>query len=86
MPPPASPGGGGRLSLPAMEQPDRTALVGGFYATAAFLFWGLSPIYFKLVGHVPADQVLAHRAVWSAILLALLLTALRRWPDVHVLV
>ena len=85
MPPGASPRDARERSLPVMEQPDRTALVGSLYAAAAFLFWGLSPIYFKLVGQVPADQVLAHRAVWSAVLLALLLTVMRRWANVRAL-
>ena len=68
-----------------MEQPDRTALVGGLYAGATFTFWGLVPLYFKAVGHVPADQILAQRAFWSAVLLAGLLTAMRRWPNIRAL-
>lgn len=71
--------------LAAMDQPDRTALVGGLYATATFTFWGLVPLYFKAVGHVPADQILAQRAIWSALLLAGLLTLMRRWPNIRAL-
>ncbi len=68
-----------------MIQPDRTALVGGLYAIATFSFWGLVPIYFNAVSYVPADQVLAHRAIWSAVLLVGLLTMMRRWPNVRLL-
>ncbi|MEX0922677.1 MAG: EamA family transporter RarD [Rhodovibrionaceae bacterium] len=68
-----------------MEQPERTALVGGLYAAATFTFWGLVPLYFKTVGHVPADQILAQRAIWSAVLLAGLLSLMRRWPIVRAL-
>ncbi len=52
------------------------------YALAAFLFWGGVPIYFKAVGHVPAPEVLAHRVVWSVVLLAGLVTLTRHWPEV----
>ncbi len=34
-------------------------------ATAgAFAFWGLVPLYWKLVAHLPATEVLAHRIAW----------------------
>lgn len=68
-----------------MEQPDRTALVGGLYAAATFSFWGLVPLYFKAVGHVPADQILAQRAIWSAVLLAGLLSLMQRWSNIQAL-
>ncbi len=50
------------------------------YALAAFLFWGGVPVYFKAVGHVPAPEVLAHRVVWSVLLLAGLVALTRHWP------
>ncbi len=40
-------------------------------ALLAFLAWGLFPIYFKLLAAVPALEVLAHRVVWSLMLLLL---------------
>jgi chloramphenicol-sensitive protein RarD len=49
----------------------------GFWlGAAAYGIWGLFPIYWKLVAHVPAGQVLAHRIVWSCAALGLLLA----WP------
>jgi chloramphenicol-sensitive protein RarD len=48
-------------------------------ATAAFLIWGLSPIYFKLVAHVPPFEILLHRMVWSFLFLLPLLLLLGRW-------
>ncbi|HKF97163.1 MAG TPA: EamA family transporter, partial [Steroidobacteraceae bacterium] len=38
-------------------------------ATTAFTLWGLFPIYFHALSAVPALQVIAHRIVWSALLL-----------------
>lgn len=49
------------------------ATTGVLYGLAAYLAWGLCPIYFKAVAHVPAQEVLAHRVVWSLVLLAILL-------------
>jgi len=60
---------------------DRTRL-GILLASAAYLIWGLSPVYWKAVGEVPAGQQLAHRVVWCAVLLGLLLTLQRRWREV----
>src|SRR3954452_7574193 len=43
------------------------------YASLAFVWWGLFPLYFRLVPQVPALEVLAHRIVWCLLpLLALL--------------
>ena len=60
---------------------DRAGL---FYGLAAYTWWGLMPFYFEQVDkEVAALELLAHRIVWSVLLLALLLTALRRWPGVR---
>jgi chloramphenicol-sensitive protein RarD len=48
-------------------------------AVAAYLCWGLLPIYFKQLQGVPALEILAHRVIWSLLLLAGLL-AWRRDP------
>jgi chloramphenicol-sensitive protein RarD len=42
---------------------------GIFFALAAYASWGLIPIYFKSLAGVGAIEILAHRIVWSAILL-----------------
>jgi chloramphenicol-sensitive protein RarD len=57
---------------------DRPALVGLAYALAAYLAWGVSPIYFKALARVPPLEILAHRVIWSILLLAGLLAASRR--------
>jgi chloramphenicol-sensitive protein RarD len=50
--------------------PDRTRLLGVLLGLAAFAWWGLSPFYFKAIDHVPPYEILAHRVVWSLVLLA----------------
>lgn len=52
--------------------------VGAVYAFAAYFWWGLVPIYFKLVATVSAVEVLAHRVVWSALLTLAIILATRR--------
>lgn len=42
---------------------------GYIYAILAFSFWGLVPIYFKLISSVTPAEVLAHRIIWSVVLL-----------------
>ena len=41
----------------------------GLWATTlAFVIWGLFPLYWHLLKQVPSDQIIAHRIVWSAVL------------------
>ncbi len=42
---------------------------------AACVIWGLSPLYYKLLIHVPPPELLAHRTLWSAIIFLALLAA-----------
>jgi chloramphenicol-sensitive protein RarD len=59
----------------ANTAPLRTGLVLG---VAAYVSWGLLPLYLKLLHTVPSLQVLSHRVVWSLLLLAVIVVALRR--------
>jgi chloramphenicol-sensitive protein RarD len=52
---------------------DRDRLAGLIAALGAFCVWGLAPLYFKLLGHVGADEIIAHRVIWSRVLLALVM-------------
>jgi chloramphenicol-sensitive protein RarD len=63
----------------AASRDERSALIAGF---AAFITWGLVPVYWKLLKSVPALEILAHRFVWTALFLILLLCWQRRWPEV----
>ena len=52
-----------------------------FFALAAYGLWGLLPIYWKALHGIPLGEVLAHRVLWSAVTVLLLLAAIRRMPD-----
>lgn len=49
-------------------------LAGGLCAGGAFLIWGLSPLYWRMLTAVPPFEIILHRIVWSlALLLPLVL-------------
>jgi chloramphenicol-sensitive protein RarD len=56
------------------------------YSSAAYLIWGFFPIYWKLIKHVPALQLLGHRIVWSFILLGIMFLASRKYQELRALV
>lgn len=52
---------------------------GIIYAAAAYVIWGLLPLYWKALGDVPAGQILSHRIVWSLVFVGLVLTVRHNW-------
>jgi chloramphenicol-sensitive protein RarD len=66
-----------------LQHPERTGVAA---ALAAYLFWGLAPIYFKWIQQAPALEIIAHRILWSVPLLAgflLLRDGARFWSRVR---
>jgi chloramphenicol-sensitive protein RarD len=57
----------------APAAPDRKGLL---LAVAAYGIWGVLPLYFHILADVPALQILAHRVVWSVLLLVVLVVVL----------
>jgi chloramphenicol-sensitive protein RarD len=62
--------------------PDQSAKHGVLFALAAYIMWGIAPIYFKSLSTVPAYEILAHRIVWSCVFVAGLLWLGKQWPAV----
>ena len=56
---------------------------GSLFALGAYGFWGVAPVYFKWLSNVPAPEILAHRVLWSFILLAVLIFARQNWGAVR---
>ena len=48
------------------------------FAVSAYLMWGFLPLYLKLISHIPAVEVVAHRVIWSVPVAGLLLVLLKR--------
>ena len=46
---------------------------GFLLAGAAFVFWGLTPFYFKAISAVSPVETVAHRIIWSTVILAFFL-------------
>ncbi|MBV6737677.1 EamA family transporter RarD [Priestia megaterium] len=52
---------------------------GVMYAILSYLMWGITPIYWKLVQHVPSGEILAQRVFWAFIFMLILLFAMKKW-------
>ena len=72
------------MNRPQSEQlsAQRRAQAGFLYGLAAYGLWGVMPIYFKWLAAVPAIDIVAHRIVWSLLVLMLLVTAAKAWDQV----
>jgi chloramphenicol-sensitive protein RarD len=44
----------------------------------ACVVWGLSPLYYRMLSHVPALEVLSHRTLWSVVFFIVLLAVQNR--------
>jgi chloramphenicol-sensitive protein RarD len=42
-------------------------------AICAYTLWGFAPLYFKLLGDVPAPEILIHRVIWSFVFVTFLM-------------
>jgi chloramphenicol-sensitive protein RarD len=58
---------------------DTSGLVAGI---AAFVTWGIVPVYWKLFRFLPPGEILAHRFVWTCVFMVLLLSWQARWSEV----
>ncbi|MCT4625725.1 EamA family transporter RarD [Halodesulfovibrio sp.] len=58
---------------------DDSSRTGAIAAVCAFVFWGMAPVYWKQVAHVPAFEVLCHRILWSLFFVGALLTFRSGW-------
>lgn len=52
---------------------------GVLYAAFSYILWGFLPVYWKLLDHVNADEILANRVFWSFFFIALILVINKKW-------
>ncbi|MGY1770420.1 EamA family transporter RarD [Blastococcus sp. SYSU D00813] len=57
--------------------------IGVLSGLAAYLLWGVFPLYFRLLEPAGGVEIVAHRVVWSLLFVGLLLTVVRRWSHVR---
>ncbi|HEU0309735.1 MAG TPA: EamA family transporter RarD [Sphingomicrobium sp.] len=72
------------MNAPLPEQSAHSrARAGLFYGLAAYGLWGVLPVYFKWLQAVPSIDIVAHRIVWSLVVLLLLVTIARAWDQIR---
>lgn len=47
----------------------------------AYILWGMFPLYWKFLQHVPAMQIIGHRIAWSFVLLAFVILFKGQWKN-----
>ncbi|WP_026090633.1 EamA family transporter RarD [Sandarakinorhabdus sp. AAP62] len=63
--------------------PSSEARLGFFAGMGAYLIWGVLPFYLRLLQGVPAADVLAHRILWTVLVVVLLISGLKGWGHVR---
>lgn len=53
--------------MKGIETENQREMTGIVYAVMAYTLWGLLPLYWKLLDEIPADEIFAHRILWSFI-------------------
>lgn len=56
--------------------PTPSSKSGIFYALAAFGLWAIAPMYFKAMSFIPPTEILAHRIIWSCLIVFVLIIAM----------
>jgi chloramphenicol-sensitive protein RarD len=64
----------------------RTRAAGAAYATAAYLLWGVLPLYFLLLVPTGPWEIVAARVVFSFVFCLLLLTLARGWRRIFAII
>ncbi|MCX7890599.1 MAG: EamA family transporter RarD [Rhodobacteraceae bacterium] len=68
---------------PPPPPPPGDTLRGFLFALAAYLMWGILPLYMKALADVPPAEVVAHRILWSVPVALAILAATGRTADLR---
>ncbi|MUM76407.1 EamA family transporter RarD [Pseudodesulfovibrio sp. F-1] len=63
------------------SRPPSDITAGLLAALAAFIAWGLLPVYWKAVQDVAPLEILCHRILWSLVFIAAILSCKHRWAE-----
>lgn len=58
----------------------RAIQLGVLAILATCFIWGLSPLYYALIPHLPVTDIMAHRVIWSLVFFLAILVVQRRLP------
>ena len=64
-------------------QKDNDSPLGLVFAVSAYVLWGFLPLYMKLLDHIPALEIVAHRVIWSVPIAGLALLVMGRTSDLR---
>lgn len=56
---------------------------GLLFGLGAYLTWGILPLYFKVLSHVSAGEILGQRVMWSLVFLIVLVAIWKRWAAIR---
>ncbi len=56
-----------------MSEEKNSTKVGYIFTIQAYLLWAFLPIFWKMLKHVPSEEVLAHRVFWALAIIIILL-------------
>ncbi|MFC2103332.1 EamA family transporter RarD [Bacteroidota bacterium] len=54
-------------------------LHGILFAVSAYVFWGLHPVYWKQLQHVPSVEIVSHRIFWSLVFFIIVISFRKGW-------
>ncbi|MBD1379026.1 EamA family transporter RarD [Metabacillus arenae] len=54
---------------------------GVLFTACSYTLWGILPLYWKLLEYVQAEEILAHRVIWSFAFMAGILSVQKQWPQ-----
>ena len=53
--------------------------LGYMAAFGCYVLWGILPLYWHLLAAAEANEILAHRILWSVVFMLIVLVITRRW-------
>src|SRR3954468_18741683 len=56
---------------------------GVLYGIGAYALWGIFPLYFRLLESSGAVEVVVHRVLWSLLVCAVVVAAVRGWQELR---
>ncbi|WP_019413901.1 EamA family transporter RarD [Paenisporosarcina sp. TG20] len=69
-----------------MEDKERQGVI---WAVSAYLMWGVLPVYWKFLGHVPSSEILTSRVIWAFLFTLLIVVFMKKskllLSDIHAL-
>lgn len=57
---------------------------GIIFAVSAYIFWGIHPVYWKLLQHVDSTEIVAHRIFWSLAFFAIIISFKNDWQSLFI--